>query len=59
MTYVGRPVYRTMFLYGCSRTICSEHRTFSAAQRAARKCEAEGGSRHWVEKVQRVKWRRS
>jgi len=38
--------YMTTFMYGSTRTICSKHKTFYAAKRAARKCEKRGGAFH-------------
>ena len=34
--------------------VCSEHRTVNAANRAAAKCEKDGGLKHTVWRVERV-----
>lgn len=47
--------YWAMFWYGSTKSICSEHRTLSAAKKAAKKCETRGGAKHWFLEVRRVK----
>lgn len=35
-----------------SDSVCSKHRTLAAAERAAMKCEARCGIKHWIVKVE-------
>ena len=44
----------SLFYYGSSLTICSEHRTAAAAEREARRCERRGGARHLIVYVEQV-----
>ena len=39
-------MFATVFWYG-SPTICSWHKTFYGAERAAKKCESRGGAHHY------------
>jgi len=36
----------TMWNYGGAYQVCSTHQTLTAAQKAADKCEANGGAKH-------------
>jgi hypothetical protein len=38
--------YASTFLYGGVRQICSKHKTFYSAERAAKRCENMGGAYH-------------
>ena len=44
--------YWTMFYYGGNLTICSKHRKFMAAERASCKCEAKGGAKHIIARIE-------
>lgn len=44
----------TLFYYGEAETICSKHKSLSAAKYAARKCEKRGGERHRIVEVREV-----
>ena len=44
--------YWTMFYYGGNLTICSKHRGFTAAERASCKCEAKGGAKHIIARIE-------
>jgi hypothetical protein len=50
-----KPIYLSMFWYGSTRTICSEHKTLKGAKKSAKKCEARGGLKHFFWKVRKVK----
>jgi hypothetical protein len=43
--------YMTVLQYGSRPQICSKHRTFHAAVRAAKKCERQGGMHHDIWEV--------
>jgi len=43
--------YPPTFAYG----FCSKHKSLGAAERAAKKCEKEGGSEHDIYEVRRVR----
>lgn len=43
--------YATVFQYGSTPTICSKHKTFNAAEKAAKKCEKRGGAHHDIWEV--------
>jgi hypothetical protein len=38
--------YASVFWYGSTEVVCSLHKTFYAADRAAKKCEKRGGIFH-------------
>jgi hypothetical protein len=46
--------YWTTFTYSHEDDVCSKHRTLRAAQRAADRCEARGGDKHRIFKVERM-----
>ena len=48
------PRYWSMFWYGSSREICSEHATLGAAKKAAAACERSGGLKHHFVRVVRM-----
>lgn len=41
----------TMFYYGSSLTICSKHKNYYSAEKAAIKCEKKGGAKHIIAQV--------
>ena len=47
-------IYATVFEY-MGDTICSQHRTFSGAEKEARKCEARGGARHHIWEIRKYR----
>lgn len=47
----SRIQFWTLFLYGGNWTICSKHVSFSAANKAAERCEKRGGAKHVIVKV--------
>jgi hypothetical protein len=50
-----KPQYWTMWNYGFSgEWVCSKHKTLSAAQKAADKCEERGGAPHRILEVVEV-----
>jgi len=51
-------IHATVFKYGGCDTICSQHKTFSAAEKAARKCEAAGGCKHEIWEIRKYKIKR-
>ena len=47
--------YWTFFNFGGAPQICAKHRTAKAAEKAACRCESNGGVKHFILKVERVK----
>lgn len=45
-------------VWGGADHVCSKHRTSQQAEKAAQRCEADGGAPHRVYKVQQVKRRK-
>lgn len=41
-------IYATVFNYGSSKTICSRHKTYHAAEKEAIRCEKQGGAHHEI-----------
>jgi hypothetical protein len=39
--------------------VCSKHKTYAAAEKAAKSCEAEGGARHRIILAIKIKRRRN
>jgi hypothetical protein len=47
--------YLTIFKYGGCDSICSRHKTYIGAFRAAARCEERGGARHRIWKVNKMR----